>query len=239
MRRDRLQVVLLRTRNAQNLGAVCRAMKNFGLSRLTLVDPRVQDLALAEEVAVHSADVLRARRTVSTLGEATADAVWVVGTTSRNLAGQRRLTPRALAQEAAERSQAGEVVLLFGDEESGLSNAELLACHAVSTIPALPAQPSLNLGQAVLTYAYELSQVAGASEPTAPSPPRAEERLLGDVEAALRQLLDAAAFADPDRPGHGVAELAQTLRRAALTPAEARLWQAALRRAVAQLRVRR
>ena len=236
MRLDRLHVVLLRTRNAQNLGAVCRAMKNFGLSRLTLVDPRIDDLIHARPLAVHSTDLLDAMDTVSTLGEAIGSATWVVGTTSRALRDQRSLTPREVAHLAAERTHAGEVALVFGDEESGMSNAELLACHATSQISTLPAQPSLNLAQAVLAYAYEV----GAVEVQTPAaPPRADERALLEVEQALRQLLEAAAFTEVDRPGHGVAELARTLRRASLTPAEARLWQAALRRAVATLRQKR
>jgi TrmH family RNA methyltransferase len=231
---EQIHIVLVRTRNPMNLGAVARAMKNFGLARLTLVDPLTEDLQTARAVAVHAEDLLERMQTAPSLVAAIADARWVVGTSQRGLAGQRALPPPALAREAAARTHEGEVALVFGDEQSGLSNAELLACHDVSSIPASAEQGSLNLAQAVVVYAHQLAAEAGSSDPT-PRAPRAAERELAEVERALRQLLEAAAFADPDRPGHGVAELAHTLRRAALTPAEARLWQAVLHRAKRRL----
>ncbi|MBS2031265.1 MAG: rRNA methyltransferase [Deltaproteobacteria bacterium] len=219
---------MLRTQLPANLGAAARAMKNFGLSRLTLVAPRTSDLPAARAVAVHAEDIIDRARIVASLADALADARWIVGTTNRPIAGQRQLAPPAFAEEAAARSHEGEVALLFGDEQSGLSNADLLACHDASTIPTEKEQPSLNLAQAVVVYANALFGHAAA-----PPPPereaRATEKSLSEVERALRDLLHASKFPDPDRPGHGVAKLSQTLRRSGLTDAEARLWQAALR----------
>jgi tRNA/rRNA methyltransferase/tRNA (cytidine32/uridine32-2'-O)-methyltransferase len=103
-------------------------------------------------------------------------------------------------------------------------------------VPTAPEQPSLNLAQAVMVYAYELQLASRMSGRTPEAEPRATEALLAQVEHALREVLERSQFADPDRPGHGVAELAHGLRRAGLSEAEARLWQAALRRAVDALR---
>ena len=126
------------------------------------------------------------------------------------------------------------MALVFGDEVSGLTNADLLACHDVSCIPASLSQPSYNLAQSVVIYAYELLLASGAS--IAPvEEERATESELQQIERALRELMAESGFADPDRPRHGVRDLAQTLRRSGLTPSEARLWLAALRRAIAAL----
>lgn len=222
-----IRIVLVRPRNAMNLGAVARAMKNFGLADLALVDRQTQDLATARAVAVHAEEILERASAHATLQDAIADARWVVGTSQRGLRGESSLDPSAFARAAAERSEEGPVALAFGDEQSGLTNAELLACHAISTIETAPEQGSLNLAQAVVVYAQALYRER-ALQPSAPLP-HASERELAQLEAALRELLVAAAFADPDRPGHGVAELAHALRRAALSPAEARLWLAVLK----------
>ena len=228
MKLDQIQVVMLRTQLPANLGAAARAMKNFGLSRLTLVAPRTSDLPAARAVAVHAEDIVESARVVENLADALADARWIVGTTNRAIAGQRQLTPAAFAEEASARSHEGEIALLFGDEQSGLSNTDLLACHDASTIPTEKEQPSLNLAQAVVVYANALHGFASAPPPPYREP-RAPEKTLLEVERSLRDLLHASKFPDPERPGHSVANLAQTLRRSGLTDAEARLWQAALR----------
>lgn len=230
MNLDNVHVVLVQTSEPQNLGAVARAMRNCELSRLTLVEPLTDDLVTARRVAVHAEELLDAPRTVSPLSEAVADAIWVVGTTSRIIPGVPRLTPREVAARAAELTDGGEVALVFGGESSGLTNDHLLSCHAVSYIPAGPIQPSFNLAQAVLVYAYELHEAfrQGMALP-APAEPRAPDRELAMLETVLRKLLDASGFPDPDRPRHGVRNLAQTLRRAGLTLVEAKLWHAALR----------
>jgi TrmH family RNA methyltransferase len=223
-----IEVVLVRPRSAGNLGAVARVMKNFGLGRLTLVDSRIRNLTEAWRMAVHADDVLKSAASAPTLEEALSRSTWVVGTTMRPLPNLRVLTPRELAEEAAAR---GGATLLFGDEESGLQNEELLRCHATSRIAASSEQPSLNLAQAVLVYAYELSVVDAQPVPP-PRRPAADGATMAHVEQALRESLASAGFADLDRPRHGVVDLMQPLRRAGLTEAEARLWLAALKKTV-------
>jgi TrmH family RNA methyltransferase len=225
-----VELVVMRPRGAANLGAIARAMKNFGLARLTLVDPRLRSWTDAWKMAVQADDVLRAATTAPSLDQAllASASTWVVGTTMRPLPGQRVLTPREVAAETVAR---GGVTLLFGDEESGLQNAELLRCHAVSRIATGMEQPSVNLAQAVLVYAYELFVAAG----TAPAPAAvamADAATIARLEAALREALVTSGFADVDRPKHGVVDLMQPLRRAGLTAAEARLWLAALAKTI-------
>ncbi len=229
----KVRIVLMRPAEPMNVGAAARAMKNCDLEDLVLVAPRTDDFVTARRVAVHAQDLLAAPRVVQTLPEAVADCRFVVGTSSRRLAGRTPLTPREVAEQARD---SGDVALVFGGEESGLSNDDLVRCHATSCIPSGLVQPSFNLAQAVMIYAYELFQARPRA--VAEPPNRASERELSLVEAALREVLVAAGFADPDRTRHGVLDLLQPLRRAGSTPEEARLWLAALKTVLRALRPR-
>jgi tRNA/rRNA methyltransferase len=225
-----VRLVLLRPHNPENLGAVARVMKNFGLDDWAVAAPGTHDLAAARRVAVHAEDVLDRRRLVATLDEAVGDCAWVVGTSSRAVRGKRRLSPAEVAREALERAPEGRTALVFGDERAGLTNAELDRCHDLSAIPAEDAQPSLNLAQAVAVYAWELREAALAAGP--PGAKRgaggATDEELSRIEEALRAALRRARFlAGPER--HAVRDLQATLRRARLSEREVRLWLAALR----------
>jgi tRNA/rRNA methyltransferase len=225
------RIVLLRPRNPENLGAVARAMKNFGLSDWAIAELGTHDFAAMRRVAVHAEELLDRPRLVRTLDEAVADCAWVVGTSSRRLRGKRLLEPGEVAAEALARAGEGRTAIVFGDERSGLTNEELRRCHDLSVIPAAPDQPSLNLAQAVLLYAWEVRRAAAAAGPArgrgAP-PAGASDAELARVEAALREALRAGGFLrGPER--HAVRDLADVLRRARLTRREARLWEAALR----------
>jgi TrmH family RNA methyltransferase len=229
------RVVLVRCAEPMNLGAVARAMKGCELSDLVLVSPRTADLVTARRVAVHAEDLLDAPRVVDRFAEAVGDCALVVGTTSRSVPGEAPLSPREVAALCARTP--GRAALVFGGETSGLSNDDLARCHAISRIPAGAAQPSFNLAQAVLIYAYEW-RVASAlgSDAALDDAPRAQEREIERLGASLRELLGAAGFADPDRSRHGVVDLMRPLRRAGLLAQEARLWQAALALALRALR---
>jgi tRNA/rRNA methyltransferase len=232
-----VRIVLVRPRNPENLGAVARAMANFDLQDWAIVSLGTHDFATARRVAVHAEALLDRPRLVSSLDEAVADCTWVVGTSGR--AAGRLLSPAEVARGAAERAP-GLTAIVFGEERSGLTAAELARCHARSTIPTGEVQPSLNLAQAVLLYAYEARQAAvrvverqaaGEGPPAAPgspSPALADDAALVRVEAALRDTLRAGKFLiGPER--HAVRDLADVLRRGQPSPREARLWETALR----------
>jgi TrmH family RNA methyltransferase len=235
-----IRLVLLRPRNAENLGAAARAMKNCGLSEWTWVHPEAEDLAPARRLAVHAEDVLESARRADSLEEAVADCVWVVGTSSRKVEGKRRLSPRAVAEELVQRAAQGPVALVFGDERSGLTNAEVERCHDLSAVPTAPEQPSINLAQAVLVYAYELrmASLAASPPPAAPLPVAASDAELAQVESALEESLVAGGFLVDAQPRgrSGLRDLFAPLRRSRLTRKEARLWLAALHTLAKRLR---
>jgi tRNA/rRNA methyltransferase len=226
-----VRIVLVRPRNPENLGAVARVMRTLGLDDWAIAALGTHDFAAARRVAVHAEDLLDRPRVVATLDEAVADCAWVVATSSRPVRGKRRLAPDEVAREALARAGEGTIAIVFGDERSGLTNAEVDRCDDLSAIPSEAEQPSLNLAQAVLVYAWELRRAALRA---APAPRRrgdaagATDAELAEVEEALRGALRAGGFlAGPER--HAVRDLAATLRRARLSRREARLWLAALR----------
>lgn len=225
---DDVHVVLLRPRWAQNLGAVARAMKNFGLRRLSIVDSRIGSWTDAWRMAVQANDILEGAVRSDDLAAVLAPSRWIVGTTNEAPTGMRVLSPRDVAAEAAQR---GAPTLLFGGEINGLAPAELLRCHAASTIPTAAEQSSLNLAQAVCVYGAELFAAHGiAAAP--PAPAMATADLMQRLEAALRRLLETSAWTDANRGKHAIAELMQPLYRAQLTDEEVRAWLVALGKAV-------
>ncbi len=224
-----VRIVLLRPRSPENLGGVARAMRNFGVSDWAIAALGTHDFAAARRVAVHAEDLLDRPRLVRTLDDAVGDCAWVVGTSTRRVRGKRRLAPAEVAREALERRRSGVTAIVFGEERSGLTNAEAARCHDLSSIPADAAQPSLNLAQAVLVYCYALrcAAIASGAPPPPLAPAAATDAEVARVEEALRAALRACGFlAGPER--HAVRDLVATLRRARLTPREARLWLAAL-----------
>ncbi len=228
-----MRIVLVRPRNPENLGAVARVMRNFGLEDWAIAALGTHDFAAARRVAVHAEDLLDRPRVVATLDEAIADCAWVVATSSRRVRGKRRLAPAEVAREALARAGEGTTAIVFGDERGGLTNAEVERCHDLSSIPSASEQPSLNLAQAVLLYAWELRRAALEAGGVAAGRRRAgaigaTDAELARVEEALRAALRASRFlAGPER--HAVRDLQATLRRARLSRREARLWIAALR----------
>lgn len=225
------RVVLIAPRGGSNLGAVARAMKNFGLQHLILVRERIRSLPDAYRMAVHAGDVLDGAVRTADLEAALAGATFVVGTSNRPEPGMTVLTPRQVAEASR---QHGPPTLLFGGEEHGLELATLRRCHAVSMVPTAPAQSSLNLAQAVLLYAAELFQVA-AADPGVATAPRplaapAPHDLLRRLEHTLHELLQTSLWAAKSRPDDQIGRLVQPWYRAGLTEAEVRAWLVALRR---------
>lgn len=151
-------IVLSRPSEPGNVGAVCRAMKNMGLSRLRLVDAgdKPLDEAIIQARTVHAADIWERAEHFSSLAEAVKDISLVIGITRRR--GQRRKAATTGPGEMAEmlRGKPGQAALVFGNERTGLEAREIALCNLASHIPASEIFPSLNLSHAVQIYAYEL-----------------------------------------------------------------------------------
>ena len=161
----RLTVVLVRARDPNNIGAVARAMYDFGFSDLRLVNEYPVPLERARS-AVDASSVLERAREFSTVAEAVADCTLIVGTTSVGL--RRKEHPLYALAEAGLMLQTeltsshpnARAALLFGSEKTGLSNEELSHCHWLLSIPMHQTpgmrHASMNLGQAAAVCLYEL-----------------------------------------------------------------------------------
>jgi TrmH family RNA methyltransferase len=151
-------VVLHEPQDPVNIGAVVRAMKNMGLGRLRLVNPGDFDPYRIHGVAHTGMDVIESAEICDRLADAVADARLVLGTTARERRARRNYRrPRdAAAEILAAASEGGEVAVVFGREDCGLTNDDLDRCDRVIVIPTHPDHPSLNLAQAVMIVEYEL-----------------------------------------------------------------------------------
>ncbi len=155
-----ISIVLCQTSHPGNIGASARAMKNMGLQQLVLVEPATFPSALATERASGADDILSKAKVYSTLEEGVADCQWLFGTSARSRAFPwPQLTPfEAAAKIMALTTQQQSVGILFGPEQSGLSNEQLQHCDFHIAIPANPEYSSLNLGSAVQIISYEIYQ---------------------------------------------------------------------------------
>ena len=158
-----IRIVLVNTSHPGNIGGVARAMKNMGLSRLYLVDPREYPHEEARWRAASADDVLDAAVVTDSLDEAIADCQFVVGTSAR---GRRipwpLLDPRQCAERIAVASGTEQVAILFGREDRGLTNEELQICNLHLNIPTSEDYSSLNLAMAVQVVCYELRMLLAA-----------------------------------------------------------------------------
>ena len=160
-----VRFVLVRPKESGNIGAAARAIKNFDFAELALVAPRCQVDAKAKARASHAGDVLDNIQTFDTLAEAVSDCHWGLATIAQaRVAEDTVYTPKQAAEKFAH-VFAGEkrLALVFGPEDFGLSNEDLMHCQASITIPT-GAYASLNLAQAVQVMAYEW-YVTGLLEP--------------------------------------------------------------------------
>src|SRR5260364_86954 len=151
----RTRFVLVESSHPGNIGAAARALKTMGCTRLILVKPRTPRAHQHPDAAEMAAS----------LDEALADVQWSVALSARaRRYGAPLFTPRQAAARARSLASTVEVAFVFGNERSGLSNADIERCRARVYIPASPAYNSLNLAQAVQVLTYELRLAEAARD---------------------------------------------------------------------------
>ncbi len=206
-------------------------MKNMGLSRLVLVDPRIFPSPDADARASGATDILEGAQVVATLEEALVGCRLVLGTSARDRSlPWPMLDPRASGEKVIEQAGEGaEVALVFGREHAGLTNEELQRCHFHVHIPSDPAFSSLNLAAAVQVLSYEVrvawlaaaEQQGEASKPA--SAHNAELATMDEMEgfyAHLEATLVAIGFLDPEKPRHLMARLRRLYGRSEVERSE-------------------
>jgi TrmH family RNA methyltransferase len=150
------KVVLVESRNSGNVGAVARAMANFGFEKLILVNPKCSHLSqAARNRAKWAQDVLKKAKIVSSLSSIKSTLVATTGKIGTDYNIPRSpITPEKLADIANKK----DIALVFGRESTGLNNEEISKCDFVVAIPASKKYPVMNLSHAVVVILYELTK---------------------------------------------------------------------------------
>ena len=220
---DRIRIVLSHTSHPGNIGAVARAMKTMGMSRLTLIWPKRFPDPEAVARAVGADDVLNAATVCASLDEALADTIFAVAVSARQRSlGPQPLPARTAAPEILALAGGGEVALVFGNETAGLSNEDVQRCQRTVFIPANPEYSSLNLGAAVQLLCYELRLAAFDGSPPVLSkavPFASPAATNDDVErfyAHLQRVMVDTGFLDPAQPKRLMPKLRRLFGRAEL-----------------------
>lgn len=191
-------VVLVRPRNPLNIGAAARAMSNFGVHRMRIVNPYAVAFREARS-AVGASSVLKNAEEFKTVAEAVAGCTLAVGTTAvRSRVLQHPLKSLTQAGNAIRKQlQRGRAALLFGSEKIGLTNDDFSHCHWLLNIPTHEEHISMNLGQAVAVCLYELARGKPAKSLSTGVP----LATAGDAEQITRGLLEALNVSGYIKPG--------------------------------------
>lgn len=229
-------------RNPLNVGAAARAMSNFGLRDLRVVNP--YDVAFREaRSAVGAPKLLAEAQEHKTVAEAVADCTLVIGTT----AGRRRELQHALrspedsavmVRKHLHNTDRSCVALLFGSEKRGLSNADLSHCQWLLNIPTRDEHSSMNLGQAVAVCLYELARTKWTPTKAVKTSQPATAAEIERITALLLDALRASGYLNSQSAASATQKekMRRMLRRLKLTDSDAELWLGMLRQILWQLK---
>jgi tRNA/rRNA methyltransferase len=244
---ERVSVVLVRARNPNNIGAVARAMQDFGCREMRVVNDFPVPFETARS-AVDAGEVLAAAAACGSVAEAVADCTLVVGTTA---VGERDLEHELLPlAEAAKKIRAevevgGKIALLFGSEKTGLSNEEMSHCQWLLTIPmqekVTGRHLSMNLGQAVAVCLYELVRngefTGNASAEVTTGAATAAE--LENLTTLLNEVLEKTEYKRRHPANSDVAMLRRLVLRMGVGAGDAPIWMGILRQVLWKIGLRK
>ena len=224
MNLEHIQIVLVNTTHPGNIGGVARAMKNMGLSRLVLVEPKAFPSPEADARASGATDILESAKIVATLEEAIAESHLVMGTSAR---GRHIpwpiMDPHEMAGTIAKVQPEHKVSLVFGREDRGLTNEELQLCHLHVHIPSDESFSSLNIAAAVQVLAYECRMAFLKGKEAEVQAPKwgvdwdielADQKELELMFEHLEKVLIEVEFLDPENPRQLMPRLRRLLQRA-------------------------
>lgn len=218
---EHISIVMVEPQSPGNIGMVCRAMKNMGLSRLRLVKGCDRFHPDSLKFAISARDLLEQAEQFDDLPSALADCTLTVGTTRRHGKYRQEILspPEVAVLLKAQTGLACRAAIVFGREDSGLTTDELSLCRWHATIPSAAEYGSLNLSQAVLLFCYELGK---AGEP--PGGARQEQLATsGEIEMLFNQMNDSLqkiGFLNEQNPGHIMRSLRRIFFRSSLDTRE-------------------
>lgn len=224
-----VRVVLVRPETPANVGAVARVIRNTGLAGLDLVAPGDWRTVECWRTAWGAQDLLEGARVFGDLGSALTEATFVAALSGRRDSGPPVLDVRDMAGEVAALGDDDRASLVFGPENTGLTDGEMALCGRRVRIPTRPEQPSLNLSHAVMVAAYEVFRAERRSAPGTRRALHAEKQRL--MELLREGLLAVEALPEPVPDGF-FQEWQGIFTRADLTPREVRLLEHMARKMV-------
>ena len=213
-----VKVILVGTTHPGNIGSVARAMKTMGLSDLVLVDPQTEINDKSYALSAGAKDLLDSVTIKPTLEEAVSDCGLVIGTSARSRTlPWPMLDPRQSGEKLIQEVSDYPVAVVFGRENSGLSNDELQLCQFHVCIPANPEYSSLNLAMAVQTLTYEIRMAALATVDKTKEVEKQEYPSSENLEGFYKHLeetLTEVGFIIKAHPGQIMAKLRRLYNRA-------------------------
>ncbi|HEY9017080.1 RNA methyltransferase [Thiomicrospira sp.] len=235
-----IKIVLVETSHPGNIGGVARAMKNMGLSNLALVNPNDFPSHTASSRASGAGDLLAKAQVFDSLDKAVADCALVIGASARlRKVAWPQLDVRQTASLSLERS-AKQVAIVFGREDSGLSNAEMDRCHYLAHIPSNPDYTSLNLAAAVQVFAYECRMACQPVMETSQGYRHdlASSEQMEGFYGHLHQALQDIEFLDPDKNARFMRRMRRLFNRSQLDVKEVDILRGILTAAQRQAQLR-
>jgi len=219
-----ITIVLQGLKYSGNVGSIARTAKNMDIDAIFIVrgEPLVEEDM--KQMSTHfAADLVEKIRYFDTLKDALSGFEYIVGTTARK--GHARgplISPREAAERVTDISQMNRVALLFGPEDTGLSNEDLRYCHAAVTIPTSPKMKSINLSHAVMILCYEIFV---ARMPAAEKfvPRLAQSAELEGMYEQVKALLTKIGFLNPENPDYWMMHLRRLFARTQLYSKEVKI----------------
>jgi tRNA/rRNA methyltransferase len=228
-----IRIVLCEPGHPGNIGAAARALNTMGLSQLYLVNPKRFPDAEAEWRATHATDILARATVCASLDEALSGVAFAVACSARS---REVAVPHKTLREAATQlisvAHTQEVALVFGNEASGLTTAEVNKCRLLASIPADPDNSSLNLAAAVQVCAYELRMAVVDPDVTAPAPSLRVMASHEEIErfyAHLEQIMNDVGFLNSEHPKKLMPRLRRLFARAQLEKKEVNILRGILK----------
>jgi tRNA/rRNA methyltransferase len=221
---EHITIVLKGPKYAGNIGSVARCAKNMGIEKILVVNGRELPQAEMKQTSTHfAAELIDQIRYFDDLQKALDGFEFIVGTTAR-LGSVRGpvVSPREMAKSLIDLSRHNRVALLFGPEDTGLSNDDLRLCHGLVTIPASERLKSINLSHAVMILCYEIFTAQGGDLETF-TPRLATAAEIEGMHRQIKALLQKIGFLNPQNPEYWMLHIRRFFSRTKLFPREIKI----------------
>ncbi len=214
-----IRVVLVEPIFGGNIGSVCRAINNNGITDLAIVAPRPEtDWEDARKLACQAKEQFEAIKTFETLADAVADCTVVAGTSARTgFYRDTAYSPKEFAPIGLESAKDHKIALVFGREDKGLFNEELALCTHIIQIPSDALYTSLNLSHAVYVCCYEMYCAAGIFVPSEEKAEEASSDLRERMFEVWREMMVQTEFTHKQKLEHMMMGLRRIFTRGKLT----------------------